>query len=189
LGSHHHDQPAASILFIDELDALGKSRMASGSNDEREQTLNQLLTELDGFERTTWEGEGEERCTVIVIAATNRVDVLDPAILRRFDRQIHVGYPATPRDRKEILLVHAKRVSCGVDVDWDRVASDARTLGCSGADLANLVNEAALLAVREGSPVIQQEQLDHAARRIQQMKWRQDHAGSSFLHLNNTGIR
>jgi cell division protease FtsH len=76
-----------------------------------------------------------------------------------------------------------------VDVDWDRVAGDARTLGCSGADLANLVNEAALLAVREGSPVVQQEQLDHAARRIQQMKWRQDRADGPFLNLNGAGIR
>jgi cell division protease FtsH len=159
--------------------------MSSGSNDEREQTLNQLLTEMDGFASR----DEERESTVIVIAATNRVDVLDPAILRRFDRQIHVGYPSTPRDRRDILMVHAKRVRCGVDVDWDRVASDSRTLGCSGADLAILVNEAALLAVREGSPVIQQEQLDHATRRIQQMKWRQDRGGDVFLNLNNAGIR
>jgi ATP-dependent Zn protease len=195
--------PAASILFIDELDALGKSRQSSGSNDEREQTLNQLLTELDGFgtrEREFSEPRGEadedggdfddeEAATVIVIAATNRVDVLDPAILRRFDRQIHVGYPATAKARKDVLLVHARRVRCGADVDWDRIASDARTLGCSGADLANLVNEAALLAVREGSAVIQQDQLDHAARRIQSMKWREDHPGELLLGLRSAGIR
>lgn len=196
-------RPAASILFIDELDALGKSRMSAGSNDEREQTLNQLLTELDGFgtrerEFTNNEeddhgggddAEDEEAGTVIVIAATNRVDVLDPAILRRFDRQIHVGYPATPKARKDVLLVHARRVRCGADVDWDRIASDARTLGCSGADLANLVNEAALLAVREGSSVIEQDQLDHAARRIQNMKWREDHPGDLLLGLRSAGIR
>jgi ATP-dependent Zn protease len=196
-------RPAASILFIDELDALGKSRQSSGSNDEREQTLNQLLTELDGFgtrEREFSEPKGaadedgddrddEETGTVIVIAATNRVDVLDPAILRRFDRQIHVGYPVSAKARKDVLLVHARRVRCGADVDWDRIASDARTLGCSGADLANLVNEAALLAVREGSSVVQQEQLDHAARRIQSMKWREDHPGELLLGLSSAGIR
>jgi ATP-dependent Zn protease len=194
-------RPAASILFIDELDALGKSRMSAGSNDEREQTLNQLLTELDGFgtrerefannEKADEDGvdDDEEAGTVIVIAATNRVDVLDPAILRRFDRQIHVGYPATPKARKDVLMVHARRVRCGADVDWDRIASDARTLGCSGADLANLVNEAALLAVREGSSVIEQDQLDHAARRIQNMKWREDHPGELLMGLRSAGIR
>jgi cell division protease FtsH len=127
------------IIFIDEIDAVGRSRGSQSlSHEEREQTLNQLLVEMDGFE-----GHGG----VVVIAATNRADILDPALLRpgRFDRQVTVGNPDV-RGREEILRVHAKHVTVGADVEWRRIARG--TPGFSGADLANLVNEAALLAGR-----------------------------------------
>ena len=134
---------APAIVFIDELDAIGRSRSASiggfgGSNDEREQTLNQILTEMDGFDPTTG---------VIVIGATNRPDVLDAALLRpgRFDRRI-VVQPPDRRGRKLILEVHTRDMPLGPDVDLDRLA--ATTPGMVGADLANLANEAALLAAR-----------------------------------------
>ncbi len=130
---------APCIVFIDELDALGRSRSgALVGNEEREQTLNQLLVEMDGFEA----GEA-----VVVIAATNRPDVLDPALLRpgRFDRQVSVGLPDR-REREAILRVHARAVPLAEDVDLQAVA--ARTPGFAGADLSNLVNEAALLAAR-----------------------------------------
>ncbi len=131
---------APCIVFIDELDALGRSRSgALVGNEEREQTLNQLLVEMDGFDA----GEA-----VVVLAATNRPDVLDPALLRpgRFDRRVGVGLPDR-RQREAILRVHARRVPLAEDVDFEVLA--ARTPGFAGADLANLVNEAALLAARK----------------------------------------
>src|SRR5213079_1708470 len=136
-------EAAPAIVFIDELDAVGRSRTSgvagfSGGNDEREQALNQILTEMDGFDSTT---------SVIVIGATNRIDVLDQALLRpgRFDRRVAVMPP--DRDgRRLILEVHTRDVPLGPDIDLDRIA--ATTPGMVGADLANLVNEAALLAAR-----------------------------------------
>ena len=135
---------APAIVFIDEIDAVGRARGRAGSAggvDEREQTLNQILTEMDGF--SGFEG-------VIVIAATNRIDVLDPALLRpgRFDRRVTVGAP-DKRGRRAILAVHARDTPLADDVDLDRLAST--TPGMVGADLANLVNEAALLAARRGT--------------------------------------
>jgi len=134
------------IIFIDEIDAVGRSRGAGlgGGNDEREQTLNQLLVEMDGFE--TNEG-------VIIIAATNRPDVLDPALLRpgRFDRQVVVGLPDII-GREKILKVHAKKIKMGPDVNLRTVARG--TPGFSGADLANIVNEAALLAARKNKRIV-----------------------------------
>jgi cell division protease FtsH len=131
------------IIFIDEIDAVGRHRGAGlgGGHDEREQTLNQLLVEMDGFEAN----DG-----VIVIAATNRPDVLDPALLRpgRFDRQVVVGLPDI-RGREQILKVHMRKVPLAEDVDASKIARG--TPGFSGADLANLVNEAALFAARAGS--------------------------------------
>ena len=128
------------IIFIDEIDAVGRSRGAGvgGGNDEREQTLNQLLVELDGFEPNS---------DVIVLAATNRADVLDKALLRpgRFDRQIMVSLPDI-KGREEILLVHMRKIPADADVNPLVIARG--TPGFSGADLANLVNEAALFAAR-----------------------------------------
>ncbi len=133
---------APCIVFIDEIDAVGRRRGIGygGGNDEREQTLNQLLVEMDGFEAN----EG-----VIIIAATNRPDVLDPALLRpgRFDRQVQVPNPDI-KGREKILAVHARKVPLGPDVDLRVIARG--TPGFSGADLANLVNEAALMAARIG---------------------------------------
>ncbi len=142
----------ASIIFIDEIDAVGRHRGAGlgGGHDEREQTLNQLLVEMDGF--NTSDG-------TIVIAATNRSDVLDPALLRpgRFDRQITVGYPDI-RGREEILIVHAKGKPFESDIDFRRIAQI--TVGCTGADLANLLNEAALLAARRGKALIGMDEIN-----------------------------
>ena len=138
-------EAAPAIVFIDELDAIGRSRTSgiagfSGGNDEREQTLNQILTEMDGFDSSTG---------VIVIAATNRPDVLDQALLRpgRFDRRVAVQ-PPDRVGRERILQVHTRGVPLAPDVDLGRIA--ATTPGMVGADLANLVNEAALLAARRG---------------------------------------
>jgi cell division protease FtsH len=132
---------APAIIFIDELDAIGKSRNAGvfGGHDEREQTLNQMLAEMDGF---------DARAALIVIAATNRPEILDPALMRpgRFDRQVLVDRPDR-RGREQILRIHAREVKLGADVDLREVA--ARTPGFAGADLANVVNEAALLAARK----------------------------------------
>ena len=150
---------APCIVFIDELDALGKSRTAGpmlGTNDEREQTLNQLLAEMDGFEPNTG---------VILLAATNRPEVLDPALLRpgRFDRQIVVDRP-DKSGRQAILKVHAKNVRLAEDVDLEKLA--ARTPGFAGADLANLVNEAALLAARKNQDLVRMEDFNEAIERI-----------------------
>jgi cell division protease FtsH len=149
---------APCIIFIDEIDAVGRHRGAGlgGGHDEREQTLNQLLVEMDGFEG----GEG-----VIVIAATNRPDVLDPALLRpgRFDRQVVVNLPDV-RGREQILKVHMRKVPLDVDVDAMTIARG--TPGFSGADLANLVNEAALFAARENAKDVRMEHFDKARDKI-----------------------
>ncbi|HEY0875596.1 MAG TPA: ATP-dependent zinc metalloprotease FtsH [Vicinamibacterales bacterium] len=151
---------APAIVFIDEIDTIGRARggaRAFGGHDEREQTLNQILTEMDGF--TGSEG-------VVVLAATNRPDVLDPALLRpgRFDRQIMV-HPPDHNGRIAILKVHTRKVPLGPDVDLDRVAS--ATPGMTGADLANLVNEAAMLAARRGQNVVHQRDLTEALEKVQ----------------------
>jgi cell division protease FtsH len=149
---------APCIIFIDEIDAVGRHRGAGlgGGHDEREQTLNQLLVEMDGFEG----GEG-----VIVIAATNRPDVLDPALLRpgRFDRQVVVPLPDI-RGREGILKVHMRKVPLGDNVDPKMIARG--TPGFSGADLANLVNEAALFAAREGKKDVSMDQFEKAKDKI-----------------------
>ncbi|MFO1474879.1 MAG: ATP-dependent zinc metalloprotease FtsH [Lysobacterales bacterium] len=149
---------APCIIFIDEIDAVGRHRGAGlgGGHDEREQTLNQLLVEMDGFEG----GEG-----VIVIAATNRPDVLDPALLRpgRFDRQVVVGLPDV-KGREQILKVHMRKVPLANDVDPITIARG--TPGFSGADLANLVNEAALFAARENAKDVRMEHFDKARDKI-----------------------
>ncbi|MDX2228784.1 MAG: ATP-dependent zinc metalloprotease FtsH [Leptolyngbyaceae cyanobacterium bins.349] len=149
---------APCIVFIDELDAIGKSRGSNPNfgNDEREQTLNQLLTEMDGF-------NGNEG--VIVIAATNRPEILDPALRRpgRFDRQVLVDRP-DKSGRWQILQVHARPVRLGEDVDLEAIA--AQTFGFSGADLANLVNEAALLAARHNRQAVLMADLNEAIERV-----------------------
>jgi cell division protease FtsH len=149
---------APSIIFIDELDAVGRQRFAGlgVGNDEREQTLNQLLVEMDGF---------EAHQDVVVIAATNRPDVLDPALLRpgRFDRQVTVGLPDR-RGRAAILRIHARGLPIAPDVDLDALA--AATPGFSGADLANLVNEAALIAARKNKEQVDRSDFDEALDKI-----------------------
>ena len=147
-------EKAPCIIFIDELDAIGKSRVGNvvGGNDEREQTLNQLLVEMDGFEATSG---------LIILAATNRPDVLDPALLRpgRFDRQVLVDKPDL-KGREEILKIHSKPVKLDPAADLNAIARI--TSGFSGADLANIVNEAALLAVRAGRRLVAQRDFDEA---------------------------
>ena len=149
---------APCIVFIDELDALGKVRVQSpiGSHEEREQTLNQLLAEMDGF---------DSRKGVIIMAATNRPEVLDPALLRpgRFDRQVLVDKPDV-KGREEILRIHAKDVKLAANVDLKVVA--ARTAGFAGADLANLVNEAALLAARGDKTSVEMRDFESAIDRL-----------------------
>lgn len=147
-----------SIIFIDELDALGKSRAGNvpGSHDEREQTLNALLVEMDGF---------DANAGVIVMAATNRPETLDPALLRagRFDRNVLVDRP-DKQGREDILKVHVKNVKLGSDVELKQVA--AITPGFVGADLANLVNEAALLAARKGKETVEQDEFNDGVERV-----------------------
>lgn len=149
---------APCIIFIDELDAVGRHRGAGlgGGHDEREQTLNQLLVEMDGFEAT----EG-----VIIVAATNRPDVLDPALLRpgRFDRQVVVPVPDV-KGREQILEVHGKKTPLADDVDWAVIARG--TPGFSGADLENMVNEAALLAARSGAEKVTMKDLEEAKDKV-----------------------
>jgi cell division protease FtsH len=154
-------EAAPAIVFIDELDAIGRSRTSgvagfSGGNDEREQTLNQILTEMDGFDSST---------NVIVLGATNRPEVLDPALLRpgRFDRRVAVQ-PPDRAGREAILKVHTRDVPLGPDVDLGRIA--ASTPGMVGADLANLVNEAALLAARRNHQVVSEADFTDALERI-----------------------
>jgi cell division protease FtsH len=154
-------EAAPAIVFIDELDAVGRSRSGnvggiSGGHDEREQTLNQILTEMDGFEPGT---------NVIVLGATNRPEVLDPALLRpgRFDRRIAVQPPDRP-GRVAILRIHARSVPCAADVDLDRIA--ASTPGATGADLSLIVNEAALFAARRGHSAVEQRDFTDAIEKI-----------------------
>jgi cell division protease FtsH len=151
---------APAIIFIDEIDTIGRARggaRAFGGHDEREQTLNQILTEMDGF--TGSEG-------VVVLAATNRPDVLDPALLRpgRFDRQI-VVHPPDHKGRVDILIVHTRKVPLAKDVDLEQLGS--ATPGMTGADLANLVNEAALLAARRRQDVVHQRDLTDSLEKVQ----------------------
>lgn len=153
-------QKAPCIVFIDELDAIGKSRASGnfmGGNDEREQTLNQLLTEMDGF--------SADGATVIVLAATNRPETLDPALLRpgRFDRQVLVDRPDLA-GRKAILDIYGRKVKLDSAVDLQAIA--VRTSGFAGADLANLINEAALLAARNGRTEVAQADLNEAIERV-----------------------
>ncbi|GAA3431499.1 ATP-dependent zinc metalloprotease FtsH [Kutzneria kofuensis] len=151
-------QNAPCIIFVDEIDAVGRHRGAGlgGGHDEREQTLNQLLVEMDGF---------DSRGGIILIAATNRPDILDPALLRpgRFDRQIPVGAPDL-RGRKAILRVHAKGKPLAQDADLDGLAK--RTVGFSGADLANVINEAALLTARHNGTIITGAALEESVDRV-----------------------
>ena len=150
-------EKAPCIIFIDELDAIGKSRVNNyGGNDEREQTLNQLLVEMDGFDNEKG---------LIVLAATNRADILDAALLRpgRFDRQVPVERPDV-KGREEILRIHAKSVKLDNDVDFDSLAHG--TTGFAGADLANVVNEAALLAVRNGRKKVTMEDFNDAIDKV-----------------------
>ena len=144
---------APCIIFIDEIDTIGRSRSTGMStNDEREQTLNQLLTEMDGF---------DGNLGIIVLAATNRPEVLDPALLRpgRFDRQIRVELPSL-QDRVAILKVHAKNYVVADDIDYELIARS--TAGASGAHLANIMNEAALRAVRLGKNIVTQEDIQES---------------------------
>jgi cell division protease FtsH len=149
---------APAIIFIDELDALGRARgaYAGGGHDEKEQTLNQLLVEMDGFDPATG---------LVLLAATNRPEILDPALLRagRFDRQVLVDRP-DKLGRLQILKVHAKKVQLAADVDLEQVA--ALTPGFSGADLANLVNEAAVLATRRNAPAVTLDDFTGAIERM-----------------------
>lgn len=149
---------APAIIFIDEIDAVGRQRGAGlgGGHDEREQTLNQLLVEMDGF---------EDNDSVIVMAATNRRDILDPALLRpgRFDRQILVGYPDV-KGREAILKVHTRNKPLAPDVDLETIAKS--TVGFTGADLENLVNEASLLAARKNKKAITKEELEEASIKV-----------------------
>lgn len=147
-----------SIVFIDEIDAVGRQRGAGlgGGHDEREQTLNQILVEMDGFDRDT---------NIIVVAATNRPDILDPALLRpgRFDRRIMIDIPDI-NDREAILKLHAIDKPLSAEVDLRRVAE--RTPGFSGADLANVINEAAILTARQDKKIIEQESLYHSIEKV-----------------------
>jgi cell division protease FtsH len=152
-------QRAPAIIFIDELDAMGRSRMpglGGGGNDEKEQTLNQLLVELDGF---------DTKSGVVLLAATNRPEILDPALLRagRFDRQVLVDKP-DKKGRIQILAVHLKKIQLAPDVNEEQVA--ALTPGFTGADLANLVNEAALLATRRDGEAVGMADFNNAIERI-----------------------
>ena len=149
---------APCIIFIDELDAVGRHRGAGvgGGHDEREQTLNQLLVEMDGF---------EDRQSVIVMAATNRVDILDPALLRpgRFDRQIVVGSPDIGA-REKILELHAKKKPFASDIDFKVIAKN--TAGFSGADLENMINEATILATRKNKKIVEMEDVEEAMVKV-----------------------
>lgn len=149
---------APSIIFIDEIDAIGKKRSPGigGGHDEREQTLNQILTEMDGFENDT---------SVIILAATNRADVLDKALLRpgRFDRKVTINLPNL-EDRIKILEVHAKGKPLAKDIDMRKIASS--TVGFAGADLGNLLNESAILAGRMGSKIVTQAMIQQSIEKV-----------------------
>src|SRR5438105_2702617 len=158
---------APCIIFIDEIDAVGRQRGAGlgGGHDEREQTLNQILVEMDGFETDT---------NIILIAATNRPDVLDPALLRpgRFDRQVVLDLPDI-KDREEILKVHSKNKPLAKDVNLHIIAE--RTPGFSGADLANLINEGAILAARVNKQEITFDELKEAIEKVMLGPQRKSH--------------
>merc|ERR1719396_245622 len=147
---------ASCIIFIDEIDAVGRQRAGGGGNDEREQTLNQILTEMDGFEGNSG---------VIVLAATTRADMLDSALVRpgRFDRRVPVDLPDV-KGRREILNVHVRGKPLASELDLDIIAK--RTIGFSGASLANLMNEAAIVAARNGKETIGYEEVDYAIDRV-----------------------
>ena len=166
---------APCIIFIDEIDAVGRQRGAGlgGGHDEREQTLNQLLVEMDGF------GANEG---IITIAATNRPDILDPALLRpgRFDRQVIVGRPDL-RGREAILKVHARNKPLADDVDLKIIAK--KTPGFTGADLSNLLNEAALLAARLNKKVITMAEVEEASEKVSMGPERRSHIAVSYTHL------
>jgi cell division protease FtsH len=151
-------EKAPSIIFIDEIDAIGKKRSPGigGGHDEREQTLNQILTEMDGFDNQT---------AVIVMAATNRADVLDKALLRpgRFDRKVIINLPNI-EDRIKILEVHAKNKPLDENIKWRKLAS--ATVGFSGADLANLLNEAAILAGKFGAKTVTEDMIQKSIEKI-----------------------
>lgn len=165
--SHKRKKNAPCIIFIDEIDAVGRQRGAGlgGGHDEREQTLNQLLVEMDGF------GANEG---IITIAATNRPDILDPALLRpgRFDRQVIVGRPDL-RGREAILKVHARNKPLADDVDLKIIAK--KTPGFTGADLSNLLNEAALLAARLNKKVITMAEVEEASEKVSMGPERRSH--------------
>ncbi|KAL3913299.1 MAG: hypothetical protein SGILL_006551 [Bacillariaceae sp.] len=163
-------RPPTAIIFIDELDALAKSRSSGllSSNDERDQTLNQLLTEMDGFfDRSRGRNRNDihSLVTIIVIAATNRPEILDPAVLRRFDRQIYVHTP-NAKGRQEILKIHAAKTNCRFStIHWEYLSDQTHSF--SGSDLKQVVNDAALLAVREKSKYVEQ---GHFLQAIQRAK-------------------
>ncbi len=170
---------APAIIFIDEIDAVGRKRGSGlgGGHDEKEQTLNQMLVEMDGFGRT----EG-----VIVLAATNRPDILDPALLRpgRFDRQIHVGRPDV-KGREEILKVHARGKKLDETVDLKQVARS--TVGFTGADLSNLLNESAIMAARDNRPALTMEDINEAMMKITAGPAKKSHVRQR-KDLKNTAI-
>src|SRR6185369_7200822 len=149
---------APCIIFIDEIDAVGRQRGTGmgGGHDEREQTLNQILVEMDGFEQGT---------NVIVLAATNRGDVLDPALLRpgRFDRRVNIELPDR-KDREAILKIHFTKKPISKNVDLDALA--AKTAGSSGADLSNIANEAVIIAARKNHSQISQEDVTEAFEKV-----------------------
>ena len=171
----------AAIVFMDEIDALAKARSALSGGEERDQTLNQLLSELDGFgsagtvpKRSLWgsASTAPSRTTIplILMAATNRADILDPALLRRMDRQVAVPLP-TAHGRQAIYKVHGQRVNCDVEeIDWQYLGSDGMSESFSGADIATAVNEAALIAVRQHSPEVKQHHFIQATQKLQEMK-------------------
>jgi cell division protease FtsH len=176
------ERPPTAIIFIDELDALAKSRSSGlmSSNDERDQTLNQLLTEMDGFCSRSSCRNNNDFCslvTIIVIAATNRPEVLDPAILRRFDRQIFVHAPNS-NGRQAILKIHAAKTNCRFStIHWEYLADQTHSF--SGSDLKQVVNDAALLAVRQKNKYVEQGHLIQAIQRAKATKVQRFGRGTS----------
>lgn len=166
-------RPATALLFVDELDALAKTRSVLSSSDEREQTLMQLLTEMDGFDTNNnnnksnqhQDEDTDDDVTLVVLAASNRPDILDPAILRRFGRQILVDYPDTD-GRVAILKRHARHIHVDPNTEMDWQALATATAGWSGSDLRNVVNEAALLAVRSQSTAVSQAHFERAIQKF-----------------------
>jgi ATP-dependent Zn protease len=181
------ERPPTAIIFIDELDALAKARSCGmfSSNDERDQTLNQLLTEMDGFFDRTSSNKNDPQglVTIIVIAATNRPEALDPAILRRFDRQIYVHLP-NATGRKEILKIHAAKTNCRFStIHWDHLSD--QTHNFSGSDLKQVVNDAALLAVRQKSKRIEQGHFLQAIHRAKSTKVQQRLGNGAYGTTNS----